>query len=45
MWIALCSPQTRRDAALALIVALGRAIAENNGHGDIVDFLRDLIFG
>jgi phage terminase large subunit-like protein len=37
-------PEQKIDAAVALMMAVGRAMADD-GQGDIMDFLRDPIFG
>ncbi len=36
-------PEQKIDAAVALMMAVGRAMAEDDGQGDIMDFLRDSI--
>ena len=33
------------DAAVALMMAVGRAMAEDTGESDMMDFLRNPIFG
>jgi phage terminase large subunit-like protein len=38
-------PEQKIDAAVALMMAVGRAIAEGDGQDDIMDFLRNPIFG
>jgi phage terminase large subunit-like protein len=34
-------PERKIDAAVALMLAVGRAMAEDAGRGDLEDFLRD----
>jgi phage terminase large subunit-like protein len=34
-------PEQKIDAAVALMVAVGRAMAEDAGEGDLVDFLHN----
>jgi phage terminase large subunit-like protein len=34
-------PEQKIDAAVALMMAVGRAMAEDTGEGDLTDFLRD----
>ena len=34
-------PEQKIDAAVALMMAVGRAMAEDAGEGDLEDFLRD----
>ncbi len=36
-------PEQKIDAAVALMMAVGRAMAEENGQGDLMDFLRNPI--
>ena len=37
-------PEQKIDAAVALMMAVGRAMAEDDGQGDLEDFLRDPLF-
>ena len=37
-------PEQKIDAAVALIMAVGRAMAEDTNEGDLMDFLRDPLF-
>jgi len=37
-------PEQKIDAAVALMMAVGRAMAEDDGQGDVEDFLRDPLF-
>ena len=37
-------PEQKIDAAVALMMAVGRAMAEDTGEGDLTDFLRDPLF-
>ena len=37
-------PERTIDAAVALMMAVGRATAEGDGEGDFDDFLRDPLF-
>ena len=34
-------PEQKIDAAVALMMAVGRAMAEDTNEGDLTDFLRD----
>ena len=37
-------PEQKIDAAVALMMAVGRAMAEDEGQGSLDDFLRDPLF-
>jgi uncharacterized protein YbaA (DUF1428 family) len=37
-------PEQKIDAAVALMMAVGRAMAEDANEGDLTDFLRDPLF-
>jgi phage terminase large subunit-like protein len=37
-------PEQKIDAAVALMMAVGRSMAEDDGQGDLMDFLRSPIF-
>jgi hypothetical protein len=37
-------PEQKADAMMALMRAVGRAIAEDTGEGDLMNFLRNPIF-
>ncbi len=37
-------PEQKIDAAVALMMAVGRAMAADNGQADILEFLRNPIF-
>ena len=37
-------PERKTDAAVALMIAVGRALAGDEGQGDLYDFLRDPLF-
>ena len=37
-------PEQKIDAAVALMTAVGRAMAEDTNEGDLTDFLRDPLF-
>jgi phage terminase large subunit-like protein len=38
-------PEQKIDAAVALMMAIGRAMTEDSGQGDITEFLRNPVFG
>jgi len=38
-------PEQKIDAALALMMAVGRAMAANDGQADIMEFLCNPVFG
>ena len=40
-WPVKQRPEQKIDAAVALMMAVGRAMAEDDGQGDLEDFLRD----
>ena len=37
-------PEQKIDAAVALMMAVGRAMAEDTNEGDLMDFLRNPVF-
>ena len=41
LYPAMPRPEQKIDAAVALMMAVGRAMAEDNNEGDLTDFLRN----
>jgi phage terminase large subunit-like protein len=45
LYLAKQRPEQKIDAAVALRMAVGRAMAADDGQADILEFLRNPIFG